>query len=299
MCKSSLHGALLIDKPQGMTSSAVLRTLKRRYDISKLGHAGTLDPMATGLLVVLIGKATRLQSLFLEAEKAYSGTIQLGLGTDTDDLEGEKISEDAELAFWEGSDEKTLLEQIRQEFSGWQEQVPPQYSALKVKGVTSYRRARRGEQVEHASRRVHVEFIDLAFEGRDVLRYSVRCSKGTYIRSLARDIGRFLDSCASLAGIRRLESSPFSIDAASSLERILETSYEPYLLPIEQLVSKLPRFELSEADCQRLRQGDQIALVTAGKQLGEAELAAVFSANSAFCGLIERTGPRWQIRFLI
>ncbi len=289
----------MIDKPQGSTSAGVLRDLKRRFDISKLGHAGTLDPMATGLLVVLLGKATRLQSLFLDAGKAYSGTIQLGLGTNTDDLEGEKISEDTELAFWDSGDEQSLLQRIREKFSGTQEQIPPDFSALKVGGVASYRRARRGEEVKLKARQVEIEFVDLLFESKDVLRYSVRCSKGTYIRSLARDIGEFLESCAALSSIRRLESSPFTLDAAQPLDQLLENGYEPHVLAIEQLVAQLPRFELSESDCEQLKRGDQSPLVVARTQLGSANLAAVFSAKNSFYGLIERSGPSWQVRFMM
>lgn len=297
-----LHGALLIDKPQGLTSADVVRRIKRAFNIKKVGHAGTLDPMATGLLVLLCGKATRLQSIFLESHKEYEGVIRLGSGTDTDDAEGAVIAEDHARRYLEEDTLAGWEARIRAQFSGAQQQLPPQYSAVKVAGRRSYARARAGEEVVLASRPVSIEFRELCFSAPTELRYRIFCSKGTYVRSLARDVGAFLGSCAHLESIRRTLSEPFSLSDATPLEAMIESPRPELVQPLEVLTAHLPKVELSDDDCLRLEQGNQRPLLRPElRQGGRAEegLAAVVSPGGEVRALLERPEAgenAWRIR---
>lgn len=214
--KNQIDGIMLIDKPEGLTSADVLRVLKRKLRPTKIGHAGTLDPLATGLLVVLLGKGTKLSDRFLEATKAYSGVILLGQQTDTDDICGKIIKEDDNFTLVEEKNE--ILEKIKEKFIGEQEQIPPQYSAIKQSGKKSYELARRGIEVKHLPRKVRIEKLELEFFGEKRIRYEIVCSKGFYVRSFARDLGEFLGTYGCIESIRRTASTPFSIDDAISLD---------------------------------------------------------------------------------
>lgn len=279
-----VHGALLIDKAAGLSSAKVVAKVKRGLGVKKIGHAGTLDPMATGLLVLLLGHATRVQSLFLESEKEYQGEILLGRQTSTDDVTGETLHEDTALEFHSKSCSEALLSSIREEFSGKIQQRPPLVSAIHVNGERSYKRVRKGEQVELAPREVEVEFLELEFIERDRLRYHVRCSKGTYIRSLARDIGLHLSSFGCLESIRRTYSTPFGISQALSFEQLetiepQELTSLPSFLPLSELLGTLPRFELDSQSVRKLRNGIQEPL--RNLQPVEEGLAGVFEVGVA------------------
>ena len=207
-----------MDKPQGLTSFDVIRRLRRALDVKKMGHAGTLDPMATGLLIVLVGReATRLQDTFMGFPKVYSGTIRLGQTTASYDAES-PVEEERSV---EGVTQEAL-EAARQRFLGEIEQVPPMYSAVKVGGERLYKKARRGEEIEREPRRVSVERFDLgALRGRDV-DFEVACSKGTYVRSLAHDLGQALGVGAHLVALRREAIGPFRADEACTLDALTE-----------------------------------------------------------------------------
>jgi tRNA pseudouridine55 synthase len=303
------NGALLVDKAQGLTSAAVVAIIKRHFKLKRVGHAGTLDPMATGLLVILCGKATRLQSLFLESEKVYGGVIRLGLGTNTDDLEGEVKEEDEQLEYLSKYSQKELAERVKTAFSGVQEQLPPQYSAINIDGRRSYALARKGENVSHTPRQVHIAWEEIELIQPAELSYRVRCSKGTYIRSLARDVGKFLGSCGCLQSIRRLESTPFSINQAHTLDEILEHGFENYMLSMETLVRHIPCVCLNEEECHFLEQGVQqpLAGLSTSEDLSSAPNAAVFDNSGGFRGLIRQsTGTagkglsgKWEIGFML
>ncbi len=288
---NELNGALLIDKPAGETSAGIVRKLKKHFALKRVGHAGTLDPMATGLLVILCGKATRLQSFFLESTKAYSGVIRLGLSTETDDIEGRVTEIDEKLAFLAAHTPAELECNIKQNFSGRQQQRPPQFSAIHVDGKRSYDLARKGKGVSLEPREVEIAWEEIELIPPNHLRYQVRCSKGTYIRSLARDIGSFLKSCACLESIRRLESSPFRIQDAISLDDLFSLRTAAPLLPLETLVSHLPKVVMEEEDCESLGYGRQEVL---GKvDLAEkCEKAAVFDSRGTLRGIIQRN--LWQ-----
>ena len=241
---NNVNGVLLLDKPIGMSSNAVVQKLKRIYGAKKVGHTGTLDPQATGLLPLCFGEATKFSSYLLDADKEYIATIQLGITTTTYDSEGDIV---------ESLPVDVTLEQIQSTlitFLGEITQIPPIYSALKVNGKALYKYAREGVEVEVKSRVITIYNIELLDYNSDnhQLKINVLCSKGTYIRSLAYDIGQKLSCGASLSGLIRSKTNKFVLELAHTLEEILQLSSEELyslLLPPDILVQHLPMLELS------------------------------------------------------
>ena len=272
-----IDGALLLDKPLGVSSNAALQAAKRLYGARKAGHSGTLDPLATGLLVVLFGEATKLAGLLLDQDKEYLATVKLGETTTTGDAEGE-IVEARAVAI-----DATRLGKVLEHFLGEIEQLPPMHSALKHGGVPLYRLARQGKEVERKPRRVRIVDIELlAFESpRAELR--VRCSKGTYIRTLAQDIGEALGTGAHLAALRRTASGRFRLEEAIGLQalRDLRPAARPgRLLTLGHLVEGLPRAELDAGAEALLRNGQTLQI--SGLADG---IVAVMRADGALIGL--------------
>ena len=301
-----LSGIILVDKPQGLTSARVVARLKRKFSLEKIGHAGTLDPLATGLLIVLCGKAAKLQEFFLGETKAYRGEIRLGFSTNSDDITGEIQSDQrggerfAELSGSSKTELNSIAARLIEKFSGSQSQIPPQVSAIKVDGKRAYKSARQGQIVEMAQRQVFVSELELEFCAPGLLRYFVRCSKGYYVRALARDIGMELGTGGAIETLRRVESNPFRIEQAASLEAI-EASAEPgiFITPIEQLPLGIPRFEISREIHSRLCRGDQRPLIEFETKGGE-RAASLFIEGSEFGGIVEREdGAAFKIRFLV
>ncbi len=212
-----LDGVLLLDKPEGLSSNHALQRAKRALDARKAGHTGTLDPFATGLLVCCLGKATKICGTMLEADKCYEATLRFGEETDSGDLTG-NVTARAPEGF-AGVKRDSLLE-VLVEFRGEIEQVPPMYSALKRDGRPLYEYARQGLELERPPRRVHIHRLELLeFDGHEA-RLLVDCSKGTYIRTLAQDIGRRLGCHAHLVALRRTRVGPFDIGDAVALEAL-------------------------------------------------------------------------------
>lgn len=254
---SPVDGILLIDKPVGPSSNAALGQAKRLLGLRKAGHAGTLDPMASGLLVLCFGQATKVASWLLEADKTYEADVKLGQTTTTDDAEGELLEARPvpELS-------AAALEQALAAFRGPIAQVPPMHSALKHEGQRLYELARRGQSVERPARQVHIHELILLEQTRDQLRLQVHCSKGTYIRALARDLGEQLGCGAHLAGLRRSFSAPFSVQQAHSLDALAaldEQAARARLLPAEQALADWPEVRLDEAQEARIRLGQRLA----------------------------------------
>jgi tRNA pseudouridine55 synthase len=253
-------GVILIDKPEGPTSAAMvgkvrgaLRRAKLFGKHDKIGHGGTLDPMATGLLVLLLGRATRLADSSLHIDKTYSGTIQLGFSTDTDDVTGERISEIAPAP--ELSD--ALLDELSRALTGTFNQLPPQYSALKVDGQRAYDIARSGEHVALETRSVTISLCSLRRGASPAqLEFKVSCSGGTYIRSIARDIGIRLGCGATLSSLRRERSGPFSIEQAGPLL----VGGKVNVLPWWELLPGVARVSVTEDISAQLERGDQRVL---------------------------------------
>jgi tRNA pseudouridine55 synthase len=271
----TLDGALLLDKPLGLSSNAALQTAKRLLGAAKAGHAGTLDPLASGLLVLLFGEATKFAGHLLDADKEYLATLKLGERTATGDAEG-PVLQAREISF-SSSELQSVLERFRGEI----EQVPPMHSALKREGTPLYRLARRGEQVERASRRVRILDLQLLKVDGASLELRVLCSKGTYIRVLAEDIGEALGCGAHLSALRRTASGRFRITQAATLEALGEPNAREKLLPLSALVDGLPRAELGAADEARLRQGQVLQI----SGLHTAGLCAVVRPDGAVIGL--------------
>lgn len=248
--RERIDGVLLLDKPLGLSSNTALQTARRLLNAAKAGHTGTLDPMATGLLPLTFGEATKFSQRLLDADKEYLATLRLGVETDSGDAEGQEISR-APVAV-----DAVQLEQALAGLRGDIQQVPPMYSALKRDGKPLYEYARAGIEVERAPRPVTIFTLEcLAFDA-DELRLRVRCSKGTYVRSLAIDLGRALGCGAHLTALRRTAIGPFSIDAAVTLEQLEASGDATALLaPPDALIAECPRLDLDEMDALAISQG--------------------------------------------
>ena len=249
--------ALLLDKPLGISSNRALQEVKKLYKVRKAGHAGTLDPLASGLLLVLFGEATKFAGPLLDADKEYVATLKLGEKTATGDAEGEIIERSAAFQVPEAA-----IAQALKKFEGSIEQVPPMYSALKRDGVPLYELARRGENVERAARPVRISLLEkIRFEA-PLLELRIRCSKGTYIRTLAEDIAAALGTVGHLAALRRTASGVFQASEAVGLEALQgmgEAQRQGRLLPLTALLAGLPRAELDAAAETRFRHGQALA----------------------------------------
>jgi tRNA pseudouridine55 synthase len=250
--RRTVDGVLLLDKPQGLTSNAALQSARRLYNAAKAGHTGTLDPMATGLLPLTFGEATKFSQMLLDADKAYEATVRLGIETDTGDAEGRPI---ASAPVSVTPDEVARALSL---FTGEIEQVPPMYSALKCAGKPLYEYARAGIEIERAPRKVRIHALEfVALEG-DAFRIRVDCSKGTYIRTLAIDLGRALGCGAHLSALRRTRIGPFAVDAAvtlAALEAAAPEARDALLAPADALVAHLPRVALAPEAAHALLHG--------------------------------------------
>ena len=215
MARINLHGILLLDKPQGLTSTGALARVKRLFNAAKAGHTGTLDPMATGLLVILVGKATRISQYLISLDKEYEGTISLGQTTDSQDADGEVITTRPVPPLTEADLRATM-----KTFIGDQYQLPPMYSAIKINGVPLYKKARQGEEVEREPRFIRVVSWELGALALPKFDFRMRVSKGTYVRTLAHDLGEKLGCGAHLSALRRTATGSFRIAQALTLEQI-------------------------------------------------------------------------------
>lgn len=274
-----LDGVLLLDKPAGMTSNAALQSARRLLNAAKAGHTGTLDPMATGLLPLTFGEATKFSQMLLDADKTYEATVRLGIETDTGDADGAIIAS-MPVAVGQGAIDAAL-----ERFKGEIEQIPPMYSALKRDGKPLYEYARAGIEVERTPRRVVIRTLEL-IEVDDVsFRIRVACSKGTYIRTLAIDLGRALGCGAHLSALRRSRIGPFGMEQAITLGLLEETSPAAragLLAPVDTLVAHLPRVDLDGVQMIALLQGRVVDIAD-----GHHGLVRVYG-EGRFLGLGER-----------
>lgn len=253
-----MNGIFLVDKPSDMTSFGVVARV-RRLSGEKCGHSGTLDPMATGLLPVMVGKATKLCDLFTEGKKGYIGTLRFGYATDTGDITGTTLAEKA------GIPSRAMLQEQLGKFIGTVTQRPPIYSAIKVDGVPLYRHARAGREVEVPERQVEIYSLALLEfdeqKGEAVLE--VECSKGTYIRTLFEDIAEGCDCLGTMAALRRTKVGRFSIEDAIPLDQLMEALEEQKdagLLPLEEALAFLPRYTPPEFFATLLNNGCAVAV---------------------------------------
>jgi len=272
-----MDGALLVDKPLGVTSNFALQKVKRLLAAKKAGHAGTLDPLASGLLIALFGEATKFAGLLLDSDKEYLATLKLGETTATGDAEGALLkSSPVEVSAAE-------LREVLKRFHGEIEQVPPMHSALKRDGVPLYKLARRGESVERKPRRVRILELEMLDFQKPLLEIRVRCSKGTYVRTLAEDIGAALGCGAHLAGLRRTASGQFRVDdaiAVDVLEGMAPAERRARLLGLDALLAELPRIDLDAGLAAKLRNGQSLALQTSPEGI-----SAVYGPGGALIGI--------------
>ena len=231
---NSPEGILLVDKPKGMTSHDVVARMRRLYKLKKVGHAGTLDPMATGLLLIMLGKATKVSQFLMSHDKTYTGTLKLGQTTDSQDAEGELMSERPVPAL-----ESIDLEGLVASFWGDQYQTPPMFSAKKVKGVPLYKLARQGKEVEREPRFIHVSRMEISRIELPEVDFELHCSKGTYVRTVASDFGKKCDCGAHLIALRRISSGELLVDDAVTLPEIDEMDLgqlKERVLPVYRVV---------------------------------------------------------------
>lgn len=249
-----MRGLLLIDKPEGITSFGAVARIKRLAGVKRVGHTGTLDPMATGVLPVLIGRPTVLCDCLLEADKEYIAQIQLGVTTDTLDRTGTVLKTSPV------SVSKERLQEVLQGFLGKSMQLPPMYSALKKDGVRLYELARNGQEVERRPREIEIKELELLHFENGLFSVRVACSKGTYIRSLAADIGERLATGAVLTGLRRTKTAGFSVGDCIPLEQITADNISSLLLNEERAVLGYPAVTVSAKQAARFSNGGDLAL---------------------------------------
>ena len=285
----NIHGILLLDKPTGLTSNRALQMTKRILQAAKAGHTGSLDPLATGMLPICFGAATRVSSFLLGANKSYHVTARLGVSTASGDSEGEITSTVAVPPL--------DLPSVRSALAGYlgkTEQIPPMHSALKHEGQRLYELARAGIEVERAARPVEIEAIDLESLELPELRFSVSCSKGTYIRTLVEDIARDLGTIGHVTALRRTTVEPFdaeemiTLEALESKESEGPSALQALLKPVDSPLQHMPRADLSEEHCARLCQGQAVPADSGWA----ATRVRLYDPESAFFGIgeIDTTG---------
>ena len=253
-----MNGIVIVDKPEGWTSQDVTAKLRGVFQTRRIGHGGTLDPMATGVLPVFVGRATRGVEFFEHAEKTYETVLRLGITTDTEDITGTVLTE--QDAFVTG----TMLEEVLRKFRGEILQVPPMYSALKINGQKLCDLARKGREVERKPRAVTIHELELLGMEAEGIRLRVRCSKGTYIRTLCKDIGQALGCGGCMASLRRVSAGAYTIGEAVPLATLIEAAEpEKYLRPVDTMFVQYPAVTLTANQEKRCRNGGSFSIAMA------------------------------------
>jgi tRNA pseudouridine55 synthase len=285
-----VDGILLLDKPRGLSSNQALQQVRKLYAARKAGHCGSLDPLATGVLPICLGEATKFSSYLLGANKAYRASCRLGQTTSSGDAEGE-ILETAAVAV-----DRARIDQVLAQFIGEIEQVPPMYSALKHQGRRLYDIARSGDTVERAPRQITIHELEFLDWDPPDFQLRVSCSKGTYIRTLIEDIGRALGSCAHVRKLHRIAAGPFNLAQALSIEQLEAAAAESadaldaLLTPADVAVTHLPALDFDADAARRLTQGQAVPAPAPGPT-GQVRL---YGADGRFLGL-GRRDPAGQV----
>ena len=269
-----MDGIVIVDKPEGWTSQDVVSKLRGVFQTRRIGHGGTLDPMATGVLPVFVGRATRGVEFFEHAEKTYETVLRLGITTDTEDITGTVLTQ--QDAFVTGA----MLEEVLAQFRGEIQQIPPMYSAIKINGQKLCDLARKGREVERKPRTITIHELTLLGMEAEGIHLRVRCSKGTYIRTLCKDIGEALGCGGCMASLRRVTAGEYAIENAIPLQTLIEsTDPEAYLLPVDSMFAEYPKVTLTEKQEKCCRNG--VAFTT---NLAEG-IYRVYAQNGEFLAL--------------
>jgi tRNA pseudouridine55 synthase len=261
----NVSGFLLLDKPAGITSNAALQAVKKLFNANKAGHTGSLDPLATGVLPLCFGEATKFSQYLLDADKRYLARIKLGVTTDSGDADG-KILETKDVPVIDEAELENVLANYRGEIA----QIPSMFSALKVDGQPLYKLARQGIEIERKERIVQIYQLDVVDRCEDEITVDVRCSKGTYVRSLAEDIGRDLGCGAHVNGLRRIGAGPFTIGETVTMDELEALAgfdqLDEKLLPISSSVKSWPSVALTDITASYVRQGQAVQVANAPTQ---------------------------------
>jgi len=291
-----MDGLVILDKPLSISSLSAVKKVQSILGASRAGHIGTLDPEATGVLPVLLGRATRLASFMPEREKKYTFSVRLGIGTETDDAEGRITRKMPVPGF-----DRTGLEDILRRFTGRIKQIPPLFSAIKVRGQPLYRRARRGERVKAPEREVEVFSLEIKEMHKDGLVLEATCGPGTYIRALARDISEELGTVGHVTSLRRTYSSGFDIHDCITLEGLEELAnkgaQQSAVIKPAQILKHLPGHELKREEVEKVRQGQPVEYEKTG---GNEELYRLLdSDHNLVCVARFRDRALWPVRVLM
>ncbi len=279
---NDVDGILLLDKPLGRSSNAALQKVRYLFNAKKAGHTGSLDPLATGVLPICFGQASKVTSFLLDSDKRYRCTAQLGITTTTGDKEGEELEVKQVTSF-----NKDDIENVLKDYRGAIEQIPPMHSALKHNGQPLYKLARQGIEIERKVRHVNIHELTLIDFNEDSITLDVHCSKGTYIRTLAQDIGDSLGFGAHLSMLRRTEVSPFDCTRLHSIEDIEAIKNEKdliqLLLPIDSALLEFPALTLNDDDVGLIRNGIKITR----KDIPKSDKIRLYSTKNQFLGIGE------------
>ena len=286
-----MNGIVIIDKPAGWTSQDVVSKLRGALHTKRIGHGGTLDPMATGVLPVFVGRAPRGVEFFEHAEKTYETTLRLGLTTDTEDISGTVLIE--QDAFVTGDQ----LEQVLQQFRGEILQVPPMYSALKINGKKLYELARAGKEVQRQPRPVTIHELTLLGMEADGIHLRVRCSKGTYIRTLCKDIGQALGCGGCMAALRRVQAGEYTAEEAVTLEQLLNAEDKAqFLRSVDSMFRNYPAVTLTEKQEMRCRNGNSFTLgIADGTYRAYSQSGEFLALSKVESGIMSTIKSFWEV----
>lgn len=277
-----ITGIVIVDKPAGMSSNQVLQRVKRLFDANKAGHTGSLDPLATGVLPICLGEATKLSTYLLDADKQYTVRCQLGILTDSGDSDGQVIAEQPVPDY-----SAEQLTNILHQFTGQQEQIPPMFSALKHQGQPLYKLARQGIEIERKSRLITIYHIELLACDAESFTLQVACSKGTYIRTLIQDIAAALGSCGHVTVLRRTHAAGYDLQQAYTLEKLQELAsqginqLDNHLLPADEALPDWPGIQLT----MEMTEDIQYGRVIQTEHLGQSASVRLYDAEKQFIGL--------------
>ena len=278
--KNNLNGILLLDKPLMLSSNHAIQKIKKQFNIRKVGHTGTLDPLATGLLPVCMGQATRITRFLINSDKTYRALIMLGTRTSTGDKEGEII----ERCSSDVSTNTSYIDKVLKSFIGEQKQIPPMHSALKHNGERLYKLAQKGLNVSRKARSINIYSIDLISINDDYLEVIIECSKGTYIRTLAEDIAKKLGTVGHIDQLRRLNIKCFHDQSMFSFNQIMKAkSINQFLLPIDLPLKHLAKKDFSESESSMFING--LSIRTNQRSNNESDYIRIYNDESVFLGL--------------